>query len=297
LADRQGGAIPPAEPLRGIAVVLAGYAVVSCADAAVKWALPEIGVVGAMVCRGVIGALVIAAIARGRGLRPRNRALLAKRSLVHTIVSGVFYLVWAAGLPLADTYAIAAVAPLLSTLLAIPLLGERVHRSRWLATAIGFAGVLVMLRPDGDLWRWEAALLLGAVAILAVTRIWMRQLAATDGAYAIAFWLMVAHIPVGLALLPFFPPAQLALGPGVLAAMLFLGASNAIAHILFARAFGLAPVSVLAPFEYSMIIWGVLLGLAIWGQVPAWSTLAGAALVIIAGLYNIVAARRARSGG
>jgi drug/metabolite transporter (DMT)-like permease len=293
LADRQP-AIPPAEPLRGIAVVLAGYAVVACADAAVKWALPEIGVAGAMICRGVIGALVIAAIAGGRGLRPRNRALLTKRSLVHTIVSGAFYIVWAAGLSLADTYAIAAVAPLLSTLLAIPLLGERVDRRRWLATGIGFAGVLVMLRPDGDLWRWEAALLLVAVAIMAVTRIWMRQLAATDGAYAIAFWLMVAHVPVGIALLPFFPPASLSFSAAVLGAMLFLGASNGIAHILFARAFGLAPVSVLAPFEYSMLVWGVLLSLAIWGQVPAWSTVAGASLVIAAGLYNVIAARRAR---
>lgn len=294
MADRQSPAIPPAEPLRGIAVVLAGYAVVSCADAAVKWALPEIGVAGAMICRGVIGALVIAAIARGRRLWPRNRRLLAKRSFVHTIVSGVFYVVWAAGLSLADTYAIAAVAPLLATLLAIPLLGERVHRSRWLATGVGFAGVLVMLRPDGDLWRWEAALLLGAVAIMAVTRIWMRQLAATDSAFAIAFWLMVAHIPVGIALLPFFPPALTALSPAILGAMLFLGVSNGIAHILFARAFGLAPVGVLAPFEYSMLVWGVLLGLAIWGQVPAWSTVAGAALVIAAGLYNVHAARRGR---
>jgi len=108
---------------------------------------------------------------------------------------------------------------------------------------------------------------------------------------------MVAHIPVGIALLPFFPPTLAALSPAIIAAMLFLGVSNGIAHILFARAFGLAPVGVLAPFEYSMIVWGVLLGLAIWGQVPAWSTVAGAALVIAAGLYNILAARRARARG
>jgi drug/metabolite transporter (DMT)-like permease len=297
LADRQSPAIPPAEPLRGIAFVLGGYAVVSCADAAVKWALPEVGVAMAMVWRGAVGALVVALLARGRGLWPRNARLIAARSGLHTIVSCVFYLVWLAGLSLADSYAIAAVTPLLMTLIAVPMLGEKLEARRFAVTLAGFAGVLLMLRPGGDLWRAEAGLLLVAVALMAVTRIWTRQLAATDTAFAIAFWLMAAHVPAGLALLPLFPPPTPVPALPVLAALLFLGLSNGIAHVLFARAFALAPVSVLAPFEYSILLWGVLLGLAIWGSVPAWTTMAGAAVVIAAGLYNLQAARRARGGG
>jgi drug/metabolite transporter (DMT)-like permease len=297
LADRQAAAIPPAEPLRGIAFVLGGYAVVSCADAAVKWALPEVGVAMAMVWRGVVGALVVAALARGRGLVPRNPRLIAARSGLHTVVSCVFYFVWLAGLSLADSYAIAAVTPLLMTLIAVPMLGERLETRRFAITLAGFAGVLLMLRPGGDLWRLEAALLLVAVALMAVTRIWTRQLAATDTAFAIAFWLMVAHIPAGLLVLPLFPPPSLVPSAPVFAAMLFLGLSNGIAHVMFARAFALAPVSVLAPFEYSILLWGVLLGLLVWADIPAWTTLAGAAIVIAAGIYNLHAARRARARG
>src|SRR5262249_45081321 len=123
--------------------------------------------------------------------------------------------------------------------------------------------------------------------IMALTRIWTRVLTATEEPAGIAFWLMIAHIPAGLALLPVFPPPDVMPGPGVLVALLFFGVANAIAHILFARAFALAPVSVLAPYECSPLLLGGVLGFLIWAEVPAWTTLAGAAVVIVAGLYNL----------
>lgn len=188
---------------------------------------------------------------------------------------------------LVDSYAIASAAPLLMTILAIPILGEQVGWRRWTSTAVGFLGVLVMLQPSGDLWRFETPFLLVAVVAMAVTRIWTRVLSATDGPAAIAFWLMVAHIPSGLVLLPVFPPATVTFGAGLVIALLFFGVANAIAHILFARAFALAPVSALAPYEYSPLLLGGVLGFLIWAEVPAWTTLAGAVVVIAAGLYNL----------
>jgi len=122
---------------------------------------------------------------------------------------------------------------------------------------------------------------------MAVTRIWTRVLSATDGPAAVAFWLMVAHIPMGLLLLPAYPPPAAMPGMGVILALVFFGVANAIAHMLFARAFALAPVSALAPYEYSPLLIGGILGFLIWVEIPAWTTVGGAVVVIIAGLYNL----------
>jgi drug/metabolite transporter (DMT)-like permease len=288
LADR------PEDALRGIGLIALGFLIVTIADAAVKWVLPEIGIALAMTLRGAIGAAAVLALSGGIRVRPVNRRLLATRSLLHCAVTVTFYLAWARGMPLGDSYAVAAVAPLAMTVLAIPLLGETVGWRRWVATLVGFLGVLVMVRPGGDLWRWEAAVLLGGVGFMAVTRIWTRVLSRTDRPATIAFWLMVAHIPFGLALLPVFPPLAWPSAWGWVA-ILVLGFGNGSAHFLFARAFALAPVGLLAPFEYSTLVTGTLVGVLLWGDVPAWTTALGAAIVVSAGLYYLYRARvRAR---
>lgn len=277
-----------AEAVHGILLIIAAYIVITGADVAVKWALPEVGVGLAMVSRGVVGTLAVAIIVRGRGLFPNNRRLLASRSLLHCSVSAVWYWAWERSMPLADSYAIACAAPLLMTVLAIPMLGEKVGWRRWTSTLVGCAGVLFMLQPAGDLWRVETPFLLVAVVIMAITRIWMRVLSATDGPAAIAFWLLAAHIPVGLLLMATVAPPPAAIPSyGVIAALIAFGIANAVAHLLFSRAFALAPVSTLAPFEYTPLLWGAVLGFLIWVEVPAWTTLGGAAIVIVAGLYNL----------
>ena len=274
--------------LRGIGIITTGYAVIACADAAVKWALPEVGVAVARVWRGVFGMIGIAILARGRGLAPVRRPLLVLRSALHCVVTVAFYLAWINAFPLGASYAVNAAAPLIMTILAIPLLHEQVGWRRWTSTCVGFLGVMVILQPGGELWRWESAMLLAGAALLGLTRIWTRVLAATDTPQAIAFWLLAMHVPVGLLLLPAFP----ALGPLVprwdlVAALAFLGMANGCAHFLFARAFAIAPVSALAPYEYSTLLWGSVLGFLIWAEVPAWDMVLGAAVVIAAGLYNL----------
>ena len=286
------------DTLRGIATIAAGYAVISTADAAVKWALPEVGVAVAMIWRGVFGMIGIALLAGGVGLRPRRVPLLTLRCTLHCLVTVAFYLAWFNGVPLGDSYAVNAAAPLIMTVLAIPMLGETVGWRRMTSTSVGFVGVLVMLQPGGDLWRWESAMLLAGAGMLAMTRIWTRVLAATDTPQAIAFWLLAAHVPVGLLLLPAFPPlGPLVPTPALGFALAFLGLANGAAHFLFARAFAIAPVSALAPYEYTTILWGGLLGFAIWAEVPSWTTLAGAVLVIAAGLYNLHRERVRRAQG
>jgi len=279
--------------VHGLTLAALGYAIISCADAAIKFVLPEVGVAGAMLWRGVVGAISVALLSRGRGLRPKRVGLLLGRSVLHCSVSVLWYFVWLSGFGLADSYAVAAASPLLMTLLAIPMLGEKLSWRRWTSCFCGFGGVLFMLQPGGELWRWEAGLLLVGVCALAVSRILTRTLASSDTPAAIAFWLMIVHIPMGLIALP-WPQLWPATGapnllpsPGLIVLLAFFGLSNALAHLLFARGYALANIAALAPLEYTPLLWGLVLGFFIFGEVPAWTTLGGAVIVILAGLYNL----------
>lgn len=286
--DSRGLTTPTAaESMRGILLILGAYAVVTSADVAVKWALPQVGVAVSMLVRGVVGSIAILVMTRGHGLAPVNRRLLTFRGTMHCVVSATWYWAWLSGMALVNSYAIAAVAPLVMTMLAIPILGERVGWRRWTSTAVGFAGVMIMLQPSGGLWMLQTPFLLGAVILMAVTRIWTRLLSATDGPAAVAFWLMMAHIPMGLLFLPIFPPPGGFPTTPIIIALIFFGIANAVAHMLFARAFALAPVSALAPYEYSPLLIGGVLGFLIWSEVPTWTTIGGALVVIAAGLYNL----------
>jgi drug/metabolite transporter (DMT)-like permease len=279
--------------VRGLILAAIGYAIISFADAAIKLALPLVGVAGAMLWRGGAGAISIAILALGKGLWPRNGRLVALRSIVHCSVSILWYLVWMSGFGLADSYAVAAAAPLLMTLLAIPMLGERVGWRRWTSCAVGFLGVLFMLQPGGELWRWETGVLLFAVCGMALSRIWTRVLASTDTPACISFWLMLTHIPMGLLVLPIaglWPPhgfPEIFPSGWWLLLLAFFGVANAMAHLLFARGYAMANIASLAPLEYTPLLWGLVLGFAIWGEIPAWTTLVGAVIVIAAGLYNL----------
>jgi drug/metabolite transporter (DMT)-like permease len=194
---------------------------------------------------------------------------------------------------LADSYALGYAAPLLMILLAVPMLGERIGARRLAATAVGFLGMLVMLRPGGDLWTPLSALILLGVVGMAFSRIMARLLATTETPECLAFWLMTFHVPVGLLMLlvGFDAPGLSAVA---FAGLLVLGLSNGVAHWLHSRASALAPVGALAPYEYTGMIWAVVLGYLTFSQVPSWSTLGGAAVVAAAGLFNFLREHRRR---
>ena len=287
--------------MRGIGIVAFAYLVMTLGDVAGKWALVPAGVAAVMVGRGVGGGLTIAALVAverdWRRLRPVRWRLVALRCVLHAEVSVSWYLAWQV-VPLADAYAIGFTAPLIMTLLAIPMLNERIRWRRAVSTAAGFCGVLLMARPGGALWRPELLVLVPGVIGMAVSRIMTRTLSTTETAEGLTFWLMVVHIPAGLLLLLLGFPLPGALAVGTLVALGLLGLLNGSAHWLMARAYALAPVSALAPYEYTMLIWGGLLGYVVFAEVPGRSTMLGAAVVAAAGLYNLhrERVRRAEAG-
>ncbi len=289
----------PADTVRGIAFAIAAYVIWTLGDTAAKWVLPVTGVALAMFWRGVVGALAVGVVAAatpgasvGRMLRPVRWGLIAVRGLMSSAVSIMWYIAWGR-MSLIDTYVVAFTAPLIMTLLAIPMLGERLRPRRLVATLVGFGGVLVILHPDGDLWQPVVALLLLAIVLMSITRIMTRQLSTTETPECQAFWLMISHTVSGLAILWWFPP----LAPMTTATwvcLVFLGIASGTAHCANARAYGLAPVSALAPYEYTMLIWGGIAGYLVFAELPSLSTLAGGAIIAGAGLYNLHRERRAR---
>lgn len=277
--------------LRGIALAVLAYLVLTLGDVVAKSALVTAGVGGVMLGRGIFGAAAVIAVAAARpGLAGWRRVLPVRwgwvlaRAALAAFVSVTWYNSWRV-MALADTYAVGYIAPLLMTVLAVPMLGERIRWRRALSTSVGFAGVLLMLRPGGLPWTPMLALLLAGTVGMAVTRIMTRLLSSTETPECQAFWQLAAHGVAGAALLSVLPGIGVA-GPVVWLALAVLGVSSGLAHCVFARAFALAPVSALAPYEYTMLLWGGIAGFVVFGEVPGWSTLAGAAVVAAAGLYN-----------
>ena len=300
-----------ADTVRGILLVSFSYMILTIGDVAAKWAILLTGAAWVILWRGVFGALavtVLTALTLGPAglarLRPVRWRMVAIRSGLSSFTTFTWYLAWR-DMALADTYALGFTAPLIMTLLAIPFLGERIRWRRFLSTLAGFAGVLVMVRPpgggrDGIPLTPAVALLMAGIVSMAMTRILARLLSRTESPECQAFWLMVSHLLTGAAMLALWPvgrPLGQIADPSVWGALLFLGVSSGLAHCAFSRAYGLAPVSALAPCEYTMLLWGGLAGFLIFGEVPSWTTLAGAVIVALAGLYNLHRERVRRAQG
>jgi drug/metabolite transporter (DMT)-like permease len=280
------------DTVRGIALVSVSYLILTIGDTAAKWAILASGVAWAMLWRGTFGAVAVAAFTvttQGSGglarFRPVRWKMVALRSGMSSFTTIAWYLSWR-HMRLAETYALGFTAPLIMTVLAVPLLGERIRWRRIISTLVGFAGVLVMVRPGGIPFSPSMVLLMAGIVAMAVTRIMARHLSRTETPECQAFWLMISHAMAGFGMLLVMP-----VGPhgdaSVWGALLFLGVSSGLAHCVFTRAYGLAPISALAPYEYTMLIWGGLAGFLVFGEVPSGTTIAGAAIVALAGLYNL----------
>jgi drug/metabolite transporter (DMT)-like permease len=188
-------------------------------------------------------------------------------------------------LPLAEAATIGFAAPLFSVALSALILGEPVGWHRWGAVALGFAGVLIVMRPiDSHLPATGLTLaILGALGTAAVT-ITLRQIGRTEATPTIVLWYTCFSMLATGLLLPFYGHAHDAATWSILLA---LGTFGGLGQLFLTSALRFAPVSVVVPFDYSQLIWAVLLGWALFGTHPAASTWAGAALIVASGLYTL----------
>ncbi len=186
-------------------------------------------------------------------------------------------------LPLSSAYSIFFIAPLLITALSVPLLGERVGPRRWGAIAVGLLGVVVLLRPTGQGMLSLAALaVLLAALMYAVSAITVRWLARTDSTQAMVVWLM-AMMAIGAGLIAW--PHWVAIRPADASLICGVGVAGALGQYTITEAFRLGEASLLAPLEYTALVWGVLLDATLWGVLPDGVTWVGAAIIVASGLY------------
>lgn len=186
-------------------------------------------------------------------------------------------------LPMSTAYSIFFVAPLLVTALSVPVLGERVGPRRWTAIVIGLVGTLVLLRPSGDGLASLAALaVLLSAAMYAAGAITVRLLARTDSTQAMMVWLLLLMaLGAGALAWPDWQPVQARHAWLIVA----VGVAGSIGQYAVTEAFRLGEASLIAPLEYTALVWGVLLDLGLWGVLPDGVTWIGAGIIVASGLY------------
>ncbi len=270
---------------RGIASMIVGTALLTTNDSVLKWLTASYPVGQVLFMRGLFVFVPVAFFVWRAGglesLRVRHFRGQAARAAM-AVASSYLFVTGLGLLPIADAIAISFAGPLFITALATPLLGERVGWRRWAAVMIGFAGVLAMIRPTGDVVRIAALLPLSAACIGAFRDIVTRGISGTDTSVSILTISTVAVTLSGLFSLPYGWRPPLPMDIGLLAvAGLLLGS----AHFFMIEAFRLAEAAVVAPFKYTSMVWAVLAGFLVWGDIPDGWTMAGAALVVASGLY------------
>ncbi len=283
---------PPGSPLPAIVTLLAAMSIIPAMDAAAKHlsaTLPVLQITWARYVFHLVVALpMVLAHYPLAALRPARMRLQLLRGSMLVISTYAFFL-GVSYLPLADTLALAFIAPLVVTALAPMLLGEKVGPRRFAAVGIGFLGALVIVRPGGAMMHWAAVFPLGAGVSYALYVILTRKLAGSAPPLVTLVYGAVIGGIVTSATLPFVwrwpAPAEW----GLLAA---IGLCAALGHYLVIRAYERAPASLLAPFTYVEILSASALGYALFGDFPDSWTWAGIAILIASGIYIALRERR-----
>jgi drug/metabolite transporter (DMT)-like permease len=280
--------------VRGIGLILLATCCFGCLDIMSKVLVAHYPASALVWLRYVLQTIVMAAIFLPRmGLRlVRTSApgLQILRGLM-LVVSSVVFVVALRHMPIAEVASIVFLAPIIVALAGGPLLGERVGARTWLALAGGFTGVLLIIRPGGSAFTWWAFLPLGCAFMFATYQILTRRLAGHDDPITTLFYpglIAVLVIP------PVFPGSITGL-PSVplhLAMLVAIGILGAVGHFLLIRAHAYAPATLLSPFGYGQLLVILILGFAVFGEIPDGLAFTGILLIAGSGLALVLAGRK-----
>jgi drug/metabolite transporter (DMT)-like permease len=280
---------PTGRATLAIGLVLAAMAAFAVMDGLTKIATQTLAIPQILWVRNIVfTALALALIrhqVKDRPMLELARSMSPKlqfvRALLLVLESAVFMLAFKL-LPLADVHAVAAAAPLIVVALSVPVLGETVGPRRWAAVAIGFVGVLLIVRPGVTSLQPAVLVALAGGALWAIYQLLVRLCSRFDRSETTSLWTAM----VGLGATSFVGPAYWVwpdpTGWQLLAAIALLGS---FAHVTFITALGMSQPAVLQPFTYTMFVWAIVVGYALFGDFPDAWTLAGAAIIIASGLY------------
>ena len=269
----------------GIGAIVCGVVCFSIVDATAKWLGQDFAPIQILFFRHLFGIVpIVFLVWRGGGLQ----ALRTRRPLAHALRAGLLFTALLSfftalrGLPLAEAIAVGFTAPLFVTALAGPLLGESVGPRRWAAVVVGFVGALVMVRPGTEAFRPEALLVVLSALSFALAMLLTRRLSRTETDVSmVAYTSLIA----GLASLPFVVFVWRTPGGSDLGLFAVVGIVGGTAAYLLVVAYRHAPASVIAPFDYSGLIWASLLGWMVWRETPEPAVWIGAAIIASSGIY------------
>lgn len=270
---------------RGIALMIAGVFTVSVMDAVIKWlsaGFPSIQIIFFRAGFGLIPLLVIVAFTGGFVvLRTRRwRAHLARAAVGTGAMLCFFFAL--AKLELAEVVTLAFASPLFAAALSVPILGEKVGVRRLTAILVGFVGVVIIVRPGSEVFSPYAILPIAASFCFALGMVLARRMSDTESSVSIVFYTSVAALIVGAV---GSTGVWITPQPGDWPVLVALGVLGGVGQYLMTSAFRFAAAAIIAPFEYSAMLWAVLFGALFWGEMPDAMTFAGGALVAAAGLF------------
>ena len=281
--------------LLGIGLMLLGMFMFSVNDVMGKWLVATYSVGQVLLLRSIAALAVLLPIMRRQKVRlalPPRRGLHALRIAFSTLEVAAFY--WAVTyLAVADVMTYYLAGPIYVAALAALWLGERLDRPRVLAIAVGFIGVVVALRPSAATLSLPALIALAGSVFYSLLLITTRTLRETDDATLVLGQILGALI-FGIVTAPFHWVTP---GAVDLAALLLLGIVSMGAHVCVNRSLKIAPASVVAPYQYTLIVWAIVLGYLAFGDVVEFWTLVGAAIICMAGLALLLLEREAARRG
>ncbi|HWU00462.1 MAG TPA: DMT family transporter [Terriglobales bacterium] len=273
---------PAANPGKGIIFYLIGVFFFACNDALGKWLVADYSVGEIMLLRavGAVPILVLVAIATKSSLKIQGHwPLHIFRVLCLTGDSFSFYYA-TRSMPLADVMTYYMAAPLIITAFSFFLLGERVRLFRWTAVIVGFVGVIIALQPTGAAFSPAAVIALIGATLFGLSIVITRKLSDVHWLPLVTWQFFGAGlIGAGVSVFDWVTP-----GAVDIFLMFLVGIVSAACFVLITKALSIAPASLLAPFQYSAILWAALLGWIIWHDAPTMHIVIGNCIIIGSGL-------------
>ncbi|MFK0164085.1 DMT family transporter [Rhizobium sp. NPDC090279] len=270
--------------LAGMLLMLLGDFLFSLNDAMGKWLVASFSVGQVLVIRSFGSFIILAPMIARQGsdalFRLERPPLQLLRVVMTTLDVALFYAA-VTYLPLADVMTFYMAGPIYVAAISHFFLGERIGWRRWLAVLVGFIGVLIALRPSTAMFSWPSLFGLCGSLAFALTLVLGRRLRQTRDATLVA-WQTVGALIAGLVLSIGNWRSASALDFG---AMLALGIVAGSAHMLITRSLKLAPASLLAPLQYSLLVWAIVLGFVFFGDIPDAQIIIGSVIIVLAGLF------------
>lgn len=276
-----------AENLRGIGLMAGAMALFGIEDMFLKFSAQDLPTGEILLITGLFGWVFFSLLARAKGHRTLTKEAFSRWILARNageMVGTFAYVTALAVIPLATVSAVLQAMPLAVTMGAAIFMGEQVGWRRWTAIAVGFAGVLLVIRPGLDGFQPAVLWVLVTVAGLGLRDLASRAIPATTSTTQVSAWGTASVAALGAGMMPF----QTAVLPtpwqsAMLIGVILFGTAGYWAITAATRT---GEVSVVSPFRYSRLIFAILIGAFVFTEIPDTLTLAGAALIITSGLYS-----------